>query len=106
MVRVLVLLLVLAIVLFVARRVFTALLQLRVGAVPEGVDVPEVKMMRDRGWQVTRKVHRDTATIKVEHPDEGVRSTWTVQLRDPGASRELERAMAAAGSLVRNLTLS
>ena len=44
MAKVIVALLVAAIVAYVARRVWIAVLQLRVGAVPEGVDVPEANV--------------------------------------------------------------
>lgn len=104
MLRVLVLLLVAAILAYVVRRVWTTILQLRVGAIPDDVDVPEVEMEPDRGWQVTRRVRGGTATINVEHPSEGVARTWTVHLREPGAGRALEDAMRRAGLLVRDLS--
>lgn len=104
MLRTLVILLVLAIVLYVARRAWLEVLKLRVGAVPEGVEVPAVPMIPDRGWQVTRFVDGDEAIIRVEHPLEGAKRTWTVQLREPGAQRQLERSMHEAGRLVYQLT--
>src|SRR5688500_4739203 len=48
MLKALVLLLVVAIVLYVARRAWLEVLRLRVGAVPEGVEVPQVAMVPDR----------------------------------------------------------
>jgi hypothetical protein len=104
--RTLVILLVLAVVLFVGRRIYQAILALRVGAIPDDVDVPQVPMEADRGWQVTRVVRSGTATINVEHPVEGVARTWTVHLRDPGAARQLEESMNRAGMLARELTSS
>src|SRR3712207_5590793 len=104
MARVLVLLLVLVILAIVARKVWVAILQLRVGAVPEGVDVPEVPLVPDRGWQVTRTVTRDVATVQVAHPSEGVARTWTVALRDPGTRRTLEESMQRAGALAQQLS--
>jgi hypothetical protein len=103
-VRILVLLLVIAIVTLVARRVWRSFLALRVGAIPDDVDVPEVRMEADRGWQVTRSVSHGVATINVEHPREGVAQTWRVQLRDPGAQRALEESMRRAGLLARELS--
>jgi hypothetical protein len=103
-VRALVLLLVLAVLAHVVRRVYQAMLALRVGAIPDDVDVPQVTMEPDRGWQVTRRVRSGTATINAEHPTEGVARTWTIQLRDPGAARALEQAMERAGLLARELT--
>lgn len=104
MLRALIILLVAAIVLYVARRVWVAILQLRVGAVPEGVDVPDVPMVADRGWQVTRSVDGEIATVRVEHPAKGVARTWTLNLRQPGAVRELERTMHTAGLVVSDLS--
>jgi hypothetical protein len=103
-VRALVILLVFALVAFVARRVFRAFLALRVGAIPDDVDVPEVPMEADRGWQVTRVVRSGTATIHVEHPTEGVARTWTIHLREPGAARQLEESMHRAGLLAQDLS--
>jgi len=104
MVRALVILLVIAVLAFVARRVYRSILALRVGAIPDDVDVPEVTMVPDRGWQVTRAVRDGTATIRVEHPTEGEARTWTVHLREPGAARALEQAMHRAGLLARDLS--
>lgn len=104
--RTIVLLAVLAIVLYVARRVWVAVLQLRVGAVPEGVDVPEVTMVPDRGWQVTRAIVDDVAVVRVEHPFEGVSEQWEVPLREPGAMRSLDRVMSRAGVRARDLSAS
>lgn len=106
MIRALVLLLVLAIVVFVARRIWVAVLQLRVGAIPDDVDVPEVALQSDRGWQVTRVVRAHVATIQVEHPAEGVMRTWQVPLRDPGARGALNVAMQRAGELAQELAAS
>lgn len=103
MLRALVILLVIALLAFIARRVYRAVLALRVGAIPDDVDVPEVTMEADRGWQVTRLVKSGVATINVEHPVEGVARTWTVHLREPGAGRALEEAMHRAGLLARDL---
>lgn len=103
MLRALVILLILAVLALVFRRVWRAVLALRVGAIPDDVDVPEVTMEPDRGWQVTRFVKSGTATINVEHPTEGVARTWTVHLREPGANRSLEQAMHRAGLLARDL---
>jgi hypothetical protein len=105
-VRALVILLIFAVVAFVARRVWRAVLALRVGAIPEDVDVPEVTMVPDRGWQVTRSVRAGVATIRVEHPTDGVARTWEVALREPGAVRALENAMNRAGLLARDLSTS
>lgn len=80
-----------------------AVLQLRVGAVPEGVDVQEVPMVPDRGWQVTRSVDGDIATVRVEHPSGEVHATWAVHLRDPGAVRALENVMQRAGRAAHSL---
>ena len=102
--RALVILLVIAVVLFVARRVYRSILALRVGAIPDDVDVPEVAMEPDRGWQVTRAVRDHVATINVEHPTEGVARTLTIALREPGAARALEQAMHRAGLLARDLS--
>ncbi|MCW2961940.1 MAG: hypothetical protein JWM25_188 [Thermoleophilia bacterium] len=104
MIRILVAIAIVAVLIYVARRVWVAVLQLRVGAIPEDVDVPEVDMEADRGWQVTRRVRGGVATINVEHPVDGVARTWTVPLRDPGANRSLEEAMRRAGLLVRDLS--
>lgn len=104
--RVLVLLLVLVVVAWVVRRAWLAVAQLRSGAVPAGMPVPEVSMQADRGWQVTRSVERSVVTVRVEHPSEGVARSWQVPLREPGAARALEEAMRRAGLLVRDLTLS
>lgn len=103
MLRALVILLVLAVLVLVARHVWRAVLALRVGAIPDDVDVPEVSMEADRGWQVTRSVRDGTATINVEHPTEGIARTWTIHLREPGAARALEQAMHRAGLLARDL---
>ena len=103
MLRALVILLVIAVLAFVARKVYRSILALRVGAIPDDVDVPEVSMEPDRGWQVTRAVRSGTATINVEHPTEGVARTWTIHLREPGAARALEQAMHRAGLLARDL---
>jgi hypothetical protein len=102
--RILVLIAVLAVLAYVARKVWVAVLQLRVGAIPDDVDVPEVPMEADRGWQVTRHVRSGVATVNVEHPEEGVARSWKVALRDPGAARTLEDAMRRAGLLVRDLS--
>lgn len=104
MLRALVILLVIAVLVLVARRVYRAVLALRVGAIPDDVDVPEVTMEADRGWQVTRRVKAGTARISVEHPTEGVARTWTIHLREPGAARALEQAMHRAGLLARDLS--
>lgn len=104
MLRALVILLVIAVLAFVARRVYRSILALRVGAIPDDVDVPQVTMEPDRGWQVTRSVDHGTATISVEHPTEGVARTWTIHLREPGAARALEQAMHRAGLLARDLS--
>lgn len=89
----------------VARRVYRSVLALRVGAIPDDVDVPEVTMEPDRGWQVTRLVRSGTATINVEHPTDGIARTWTIHLREPGAARALEEAMMhRAGLLARDLS--
>ncbi|MCW2927940.1 MAG: hypothetical protein JWM86_1908 [Thermoleophilia bacterium] len=104
MIRVVVIVVVAAILVLVARRVYRAVLALRVGAIPDDVDVPEVSMVPDRGWQVTRLVRSGTATINVEHPVEGTARTWTVHLREPGAARQLEEAMHRAGLLARDLS--
>lgn len=106
MIRALVLLLILAIVVFVARRIWVAVLQLRVGAIPDDVDVPEVALQSDRGWQVTRLVQAHIATIQVEHPTEGVMRTWQVPLRDPGARAQLAVSMQRAGELAQELASS
>lgn len=103
MLRTLVILLVIAMLAFIARRVYRAVLALRVGAIPDDVDVPVVTMEPDRGWQVTRLVKSGVATINVEHPVEGVARTWTIHLREPGAGRALEEAMHRAGLLARDL---
>ena len=103
MLRNIVILLGIGVVGFVARRIWVSILQLRVGAVPEGVDVPQVPMERDRGWQVTRIVEGDIATVRVEHPTEGVLRTWTINLREPGAVSQLELAMRSAGRAVADL---
>lgn len=104
MVRALVILLIFAVLTLVARRVYRSILALRVGAIPDDVDVPEVTMEPDRGWQVTRSVRSGSATINVEHPTEGVARTWKVHLREPGAARALEEAMHRAGLLARDLS--
>jgi len=104
MLKTLVILFVAAVVVYVARQVWVAVLQLRVGAVPEGVDVVEVPMVADRGWQVTRSVSGATVTICVEHPVEGTARTWTINLREPGAAKDLERTMQTAGMIVSDLT--
>ncbi len=104
MIRALVILVILAVLVLVARRVYLAVLALRVGAIPDDVDVPEVPMEPDRGWQVTREVRSGTATINVEHPTDGVARTWTIHLREPGAARQLEEAMHRAGLLARDLS--
>jgi hypothetical protein len=101
--RALVILFILAVLVFIGRRVYRTVLALRVGAIPADVDVPEVTMERDRGWQVTRIVRAGTATINVEHPDDGIARTWTIHLREPGAARALEEAMRRAGLLARDL---
>lgn len=103
MVRALVILAIIAVLVYVGRRVWNAILALRVGAIPDDVDVPEVTMEPDRGWQVTRTVRDGTATINVEHPTEGTARTWVVHLREPGAARQLEEAMHRAGLLARDL---
>ena len=105
-VRALVILLIFAVIAFVVRRVWRAVLALRVGAIPEDVDVPEVSMVPDRGWQVTRSVRAHVATVRVEHPTEGVARTWEIPLREPGAARALEQAMHRAGLLARDLSTS
>lgn len=105
-VRALVILLIFALVAYVARRVWRAVLALRVGAIPDDVDVPEVSMVADRGWQVTRSVRSGVATVHVEHPTEGVARTWEIHLREPGAARSLEQAMHRAGLLARDLSTS
>lgn len=104
MVRVLVILLIIAVLTFVGRRVYRSVLALRVGAIPDDVDVPEVGMEPDRGWQVTRSVRSGTARINVEHPVDGVARSWTIHLREPGAARALEQAMHQAGLLTRDLS--
>lgn len=104
MLRALVILVVIAVLVVVARRVYRSVLALRVGAIPDDVDVPEVSMVPDRGWQVTRSVKSGTALIKVEHPTEGEARTWTIHLREPGAARALEQAMHRAGLLARDLS--
>lgn len=104
MIRVVVIAAVVLILVLVARRVYRAVLALRVGAIPDDVDVPEVEMVPDRGWQVTRRVRSGTATINVEHPTEGTARTWTIHLREPGAARQLEQAMHRAGLLARDLS--
>ena len=104
MVRILVAIAIVAVLAYVARKVWVAILQLRVGAIPDDVDVPQVAMEPDRGWQVTRLVHDGVATVQVEHPQEGVARSWRVPLRDPGAARTLEDAMRRAGLLVRDLS--
>jgi hypothetical protein len=101
--RALVILLIIAVLALVARRVYRAVLALRVGAIPDDVDVPEVTMEPDRGWQVTRIVRDGTARINVEHPTEGIARTWTIHLREPGAARQLEQTMHRAGLLARDL---
>ena len=101
--RTLVALLIIAVLVLVARRVYRSLLALRVGAIPDDLDVPEVSMEPDRGWQVTRSVRSGVATINVEHPENGMARTWSIQLRDPGAARALEEAMHRAGLLARDL---
>lgn len=102
--RIVVILLVVLLLVLVARHVYRSLLALRMGAIPDDVDVPEVAMEPDRGWQVTRTVRDGRATINVEHPTEGVARTWTIQLRDPGAANALEQAMHRAGLLARDLS--
>lgn len=102
--RMLVILIVIVVLAFVARRVYRSILALRVGAIPDDVDVPEVTMEPDRGWQVTRHVRTGTATIRVEHPTDGVAREWRIGLREPGASRALEQAMHQAGLLARDLS--
>jgi len=102
--RAIIILLVIAVLAYVARRIWLSIIQLRVGAIPDDVDVPEVSMEPDRGWQVTRRVRGGVATIDVTHPVEGVARTWTVPLREPGAQRTLEDAMRRAGLLVRDLS--
>lgn len=106
MLRALVLIFIVAILVLVLRHVWRAIVQLRVGAIPNDVDVPSVPMLPDRGWQVTRSVRTGVATINVEHPVDGVARTWTVRLREPGASRQLEEAMHRAGLLARDLARS
>ena len=103
LIRALVIIVVIAVLVLVARRVYRAVLALRVGAIPDDVDVPEVTMEPDRGWQVTRLVKSGVATINVEHPVEGVARTWRIHLREPGAARALEQAMHRAGLLARDL---
>jgi len=102
--RILVILLVVLVLALVARHVYRSLLALRMGAIPDDVDVPEVRMVADRGWQVTRRVKAHVATINVEHPTEGLARSWTIQLRDPGAAKALEEAMHRAGLLARDLS--
>ena len=106
MIRALIILLILAVLTLVARRVYRSILALRVGAIPDDVDVPEVTMEPDRGWQVTRLVRSGTATINVEHPTDGIARTWTIHLREPGAGRALEEAMHRAGLLARDLSIT
>ncbi len=106
MVRAFVFLLVIAVLSLVARRVWLAILALRVGAIPDDVDVPQVTMEPDRGWQVTRTVRHGVATINVEHPQDGIARTWTVHLREPGAARQLEESMHRAGLLARELSMT
>jgi hypothetical protein len=101
--RALVIILIVAIVVFVARRIWVAVLQLRVGAIPDDVDVPEVDLQADRGWQITREVRAHIATVNVEHPSEGVMRTWQVPLRDPGARMALADVMRRAGELAQEL---
>lgn len=103
--RVVVLLLVAGVLVYVAHRIWVAVLQLRVGAIPEGVEIPEVQMEADRGWQVTREVQGDVVRVRVEHPAEGVANEWELNIRTPGASRELERIMRIAGGMVTDLSL-
>jgi hypothetical protein len=103
-VRVLIIIVIALVLFLVARRIWRSFLQLRVGAIPDDVDVPEVAFEPDRGWQVTRRVRDGIATIEVVHPTEGVARTWTVPLREPGAARALEQAMHRAGLLVRDLS--
>lgn len=104
MLRALVLIFVVAVLAIVLRKVWVAVLQLRVGAIPDDVDVPVVPMEPDRGWQVTRTVHHGVATVNVEHPVEGIARAWTIRLREPGARRMLEDAMHRAGLLARDLS--
>lgn len=99
MTRALVILLICAVLAWVVRRVWVAVLQLRVGAIPDDVDVPVVPLDEGRGWQVTRTVASGVATVRVEHPSEGVAREWTLQLRDPGAADRLDETMRRAGTL-------
>ena len=82
--RALIILLVILVLAYVARRIWKSVLQLRVGAIPDDVDVPEVHMEADRGWQVVRRVRGGVATIDVTHPVEGVaRSPSRARSRHP-----------------------
>jgi hypothetical protein len=104
MAKIAVILSVIGIFAYVARRIWLAILQMRVGAVPEGVDVPEVAMEADRGWQVTRTVSGDVAEVRVEHPTEGVVQSWRINIREPGSVNLMERTMRKAGLIVSDLT--
>lgn len=104
MARALVFLAVCVVIAWVLRRVYLAVLQLRVGAVPDDVDVPDIPMFPERGWQLSRAVEAGVATIRVEHPSEGVAREWTIYLREPGARTQLEDTMRRAGLLVRNMS--
>ncbi|NLG61276.1 MAG: hypothetical protein GX539_03455 [Candidatus Cloacimonetes bacterium] len=103
MIRIFVVLFIIMVLAYVARRVYRSILALRVGEIPDEVDVPEVTMVPDRGWQVTRSVRAGSAVINVEHPVDGIARSWTIHLREPGAARALEEAMRRAGLLARDL---
>jgi hypothetical protein len=100
MVRVIILLLVILILVTVARRIWQSIVQLKVGAIPDSVDIFEIPMERDRGWQVTRSVNGDVARVRAEHPDGDIEREWVVNLREPGAQQRLDNAMSVAGRIV------
>jgi hypothetical protein len=95
---------ILVIIVIVARRTWKSFQQVRAGVIPESVDVYDIPMQADLGWQVTRLVSGDIATIRAAHPDGQVERSWTVHLRDPGAIDQMSRAMEQANRTVRMLT--
>lgn len=102
--RVVVLIAIAILIVYVARQAWMSFVQVRMGAVPNDVDVVEVTMVPDRGWQVTRSVSKGTAIVNVEHPEHGIRKSWTIRLREPGAVTQLDDAMHHAGELVHRLS--
>lgn len=104
MLRALIIMLVATALLWAVRRAVVAVRAYMRGELADGFPTSRRPRSRQR-WKVVQEENEEAGTtiIRVEHPRDGVRRTWTVDMSADEARRELVRVRADAEALASEL---